>query len=120
MKSASLSVETSKISFCPTKYFILSDKCLAEITKITMITIELSYKIGFCPTKNCSLPDSSPAAEKKRFHENEENPKFQASNCFLKIYSLVCVRPGRKPSQKAHIVNVVLKGVVILDNISLW
>ena len=48
MKSASLSVKTSKIIFCPTKYFILSDRCPAEITKITMINVlqnwVLSYK----------------------------------------------------------------------------
>ena len=25
------------------------------------------------------------------------NPKFQASSCCLWVYSLVCVRPGRKP-----------------------
>ena len=28
------------------------------------------------------------------------NPKFQASNHFLQLYSLVCVRPGRKPQRR--------------------
>ena len=36
-KSVSLSDKASKISFCLTKYFILSVKCPAEITKITII-----------------------------------------------------------------------------------
>ena len=48
MKSVSLSAKTGKISFCLTKYFILSDKCQAKITKIKIITYRtvLQY-LGF-------------------------------------------------------------------------
>ena len=67
-KSAGLLDKTGKILFCLTKNFI-PDKCLAKNIKITMVSIEMSYKIGLCPAKNCNLPDSYPAAG-KRFCED--------------------------------------------------
>ena len=74
-KSAGLSVKTSKISFCLTKYFILSDKCLTEITKnyngklVRLVFHRTDLQNWALSYKNCSLPDSCPAAE-KRFHED--------------------------------------------------
>ena len=47
------------------------------------------------------------------------NPKFQATSHFLWLYSLVCVRPGRKPKDrfshdKAHFV-CRFQGIVYID-----
>ena len=35
-------------------------------------------------------------------------PKFQVSSHLLWLYSVVCVRPGRKPSDVAHVISVIL------------
>ena len=67
-KSASLSVRTSKISFCSTKYFILSDKCPAEITKITMMiyrTVLQNWVLSYTKLQSTSCP-----AAEKIFHDD--------------------------------------------------
>ena len=69
MKSAGLSVKTSKISLSLTKYIVFcqSNIRLAKITEITMITyrtVQQNWVLSCKKTAVPGVPDSCPAAEK--------------------------------------------------------